>query len=478
MKNRVPLVLSTGCAVLFTAGVLLLVPARSAAQDEGGRRIYEEDLRVELDQMSPPAKETGFDAGGWFNFAVFSFDDIPSDRSRTLSQYELRGWARANIGRVHSAYLRALLRLDHWANGDNLRAVYAKDTEIDEQIERAWYQFDLGALLEEQEGQRLPWGLKVKVGRQYAKLGTGLALSMPLDMVRVDARLKEFELQGFIGQTIRKSSNPVDLSPLVYDRQERCFYGFQVACRAGQHRPFAYFFSQEDHTTPNPLSLFQRYDYSSRYLGIGSTGTLLVPGLTYSLEAVGEWGKTFGGLATDSRDEICAWAMDAAVEYHFDVDTDPRVSLEYLFAGGDEDRFFTSSTTFGGNLTGTPDHAFNGFGYRDTGLSFAPRMSNLHICNAGFSLFPLQEIDFFRRMEVGTKVFFYFRNRSQGPISEPTATAGPRWLGWEWDVYCDWRITSDLSWTIRYGFFRPGGAFNGFADRNREFLYTGVSFSF
>ena len=57
-----------------------------------------------------------------------------------------------------------------------------------------------------------------------------------------------------------------------------------------------------------------------------------------------------------------------------------------------------------------------------------------------------------------------------------TAGNNASWVGWEWDIYCNWRITSDVSWTVRYGAFQPGGAF---ADQDgRQFLYTGISYNF
>ena len=87
-------------------------------------------------------------------------------------------------------------------------------------------------------------------------------------------------------------------------------------------------------------------------------------------------------------------------------------------------------------------------------------------------------MEWFRKMEVGTKVFFYHKSRSSGAISDTTATDSARWVGWEWDVFCDWRITSDLAWTMRYGFFDPGNAFDRSDDTCRQFLYTGLVWSF
>jgi hypothetical protein len=166
---------------------------------------------------------------------------------------------------------------------------------------------------------------------------------------------------------------------------------------------------------------------------------------------------------------------DAALEYYFQTDMHPKLTAEYLYASGDRDRATSATSTVGGNLIGTRDNAFNAFGFRDTGLAAAPKMSNLNLYSLGGGFFPLEKMELFRKMEIGTKVFFY-QKPSTGPISDTSATKDHRWVGWEWDVYCDWRITSDVIWTIRYGNFFPGSAY---PDRDcRGFLYTAVTFSF
>ena len=62
--------------------------------------------------------------------------------------------------------------------------------------------------------------------------------------------------------------------------------------------------------------------------------------------------------------------------------------------------------------------------------------------------------------------------------SDTTATEDSSCLGWEWDLFCNWRITSDLAWTLRYGAFMPSGAYDSGYDSCRQFLYTGVVLSF
>ena len=45
-------------------------------------------------------------------------------------------------------------------------------------------------------------------------------------------------------------------------------------------------------------------------------------------------------------------------------------------------------------------------------------------------------------------------------VSDPTADEQSGYLGWEVDVFTNWRVTSDLAVTVRYGAFFPGDAFS------------------
>jgi len=326
-------------------------------------------------------------------------------------------------------------------------------------------------------GQQPPIDFKFKVGRAYAEIGTALVLSMPLDLVQFDLTVADWSAKALLGKPIKSTSN-IDRSEPVAGHQDRCFWGIEVAYEGfSSHRPFAYFLDNQDNTDPDPDLPSQSYGYESRYVGIGSEGSLLSPNLRYSTELVGQWGRTYSEGVSAGRDEICAMAFNLLLEYLFDCPTRPRVAAEYLFATGDDDRRLTTSATLGGNLAGTTDRAFNAFGFRDTGLAFSPRLSNLNIYSLDASFLPLESIEAFEKMEIGSKVFFYHKADASGPISDTTADQPSRWVGWEWDLYCDWRVTSDLVWTTRYGVFRPGAAFEQ-NDSCRDFLYTGFLLSF
>lgn len=480
VTNRLYLVLSFVACFFFIG----LESVRSQA--DGARRVYNEQLRTAFDRGEEVPREDEFTAGGWFNFDFIHYNDPFTRRRRSLRRHQLRGWFKMDLGGVHTAYVRGLLRYDDWDGRDNPSG--GRGDDFDEILERAWYKLDVGKLLAGDAGDDDPFGMTFKVGRDYTSLGTALVLSRPMDQIRFDISAYDFRFTALLGKSVRDGMNTVDASPLVYNRNERCFYGFQIEYdNHGYHRPFAYFLSSDDHTSPSSIDPAQQYDYSPKYLGIGSRG-MLIPDLTYRAELVGEWGSTFsesnlvftrrGPVFQNHRDRICAMAANLQMEYLFRVPTEPRVSVEYLYASGDPDRRTSSSATVGGNLMGTRDRAFNAFGFRDTGIAFAPFLSNIHIYTAGLRFFPLEHYDLFKKLEVGTKVFFYHKDRAGGPISDPTVIRDSRWLGWEWDVYFNWRITSDLAVTTRYGMFRPGAAVGERFDATRHFFYTGMILSF
>ena len=459
---------------MAAGAVLAAAAAQAGAQGDDGRRVYDEQLRVRLDQQIAEAQETGVDGGGWFNFAFYRYDDAQARRTRTLRQYQLRGWGSANIQGVHRFYVRGLLGYDDWNAGTNPVERHG-DQYSGLEIERAWYRFDLARLLRNRTGQDPPIGLGVKVGRQFTEIGTGFVLSMPLDMIGFETSLWDWKLKALLGKTIHETRN-IDDAGAVYDHQRRCLWGAELSYTGfDRHRPFVYYLDNHDQTRPDPFDAAQGYDYSSRYVGVGSRGSLFLPHLRYQVEAVGEFGKTFSDGVTAGRDRICAMATDTQLEYLFQAPTHPKVSFEHVWASGDDDRELSATSTVGGNRPGTRDHAFNAFGYRDTGLAFSPRVSNLHMYSLGASFFPFEQHKRLAKMELGTKVFFYHKS-ADGAVSDATATEDARWLGWEWDVYCNWRITSDLSWTIRYGAFQPGSAFEH--DSCRQFLLTAVTLSF
>jgi hypothetical protein len=145
-----------------------------------------------------------------------------------------------------------------------------------------------------------------------------------------------------------------------------------------------------------------------------------------------------------------------------------------IAASGDADRG-TTSNTFDGNTPGTQDNSFNGFGLLNTGLAFAPNVSNIIALRLGGATLPLPEVPQFKRLQVGTDMFFFTKFQKDAPIDEPTNKKN--WLGVEPDIYANWDITSDITLAVRYGIFFPNGeAFP--TDKVRQFFYSGITFAF
>lgn len=469
--------LRRGCILSAVAVVFFLTCTVSAQRPiEEGRRVYDEQLRVELDKQQAAARQIGLDAGGWFSFAFFDYEDAAARKERTLRQYDLRLWANYTVSGVHTFYFRGKMGYDDWNSGDNPDNDSSDDFNKPD-VERAWYRFDYDRLVSNQTGQVGPAGFAVQVGRDFYDIGSGLVLAMPLDAVKLTGRIGDWTVDGLLGQTIVHDTANIDNSASVSNHMDRCFFGIEVAYSGfDRHEPYAYYLRTNDHTEVRGYVDNQEYSYDSRYLGMGSRGSIEpLPNLRYETEIVFESGRSFPE-GVNSQEKIDAMAIDAMLEYLFPVKHHPRVAFEYLWGSGDSDRRVSSTSTIGGNQPGTRDRAFNAFGYRDTGLAFAPAMANLHIFQLDCSAIPLEDIELFRKMEVGTKAFLYTKDARGGAISDTQGAGSSSWVGWEWDTYLNWRLTSDVSLTVRYGLFFPGEVF---ANRHsRHFFYTGLTYSF
>jgi hypothetical protein len=254
-----------------------------------------------------------------------------------------------------------------------------------------------------------------------------------------------------------------------------------------QHRPFAYYLIQRDYNKMDVRrvgNITTRYDYDSFYIGGGATGQL-TDRLRYGIEGAYEFGYTLSNSfelsgfslvpIEQTRDPIVAGAINARIDYLVADRADTRIGIEATLATGDDDRGHTSNT-FAGNAPGTEDNSFNAFGLVNTGLAFAPDVSNVAVLRVGVSTFPLHEFGPLRRLQVGTDFFAFGKLDEDAPIDEFTST-GQQFLGFEPDVYVNWQVTSDVTLALRYGAFFPNGsAFPN--DDVRHFFFGGVTFAF
>ncbi len=459
-------------AIVISTNSALAQRSRESDAFLNQQRGVRDQIWEQIDREMPATQKVDFDFGGNYSFNLFLYDD-GIDSSRTLRRNDLRLWARMAFDQgAHEIYARARLSFLDFNTGDSYDG--NDDDWNGPNLERGYYQFDLKRAMRAYANREIDFNLKAKIGRDLVEFGTGLALSDILDHVAVTYSDSEWELTGLAGKTVG-SSQDFDLTRPT-SRTRRAVFGTQLRYLGFEkHRPFAYVLWQSDHnheTRPTPL---QDYDYDSVYVGLGSTGEL-TKNLFYSTEWVYEGGRSYGHRDFYKRDVIKAWAFDIELEYLFDVPKRPRVSAEYIFASGDPDRLASPTDASGGNRGDMRDSSFVGLGYRDTGLSFAPRLSNVHIWRMGGSFFPLAGDPTFDRLELGTNWFLYWKNRRDGAVSDPTADMQSGYLGWEMDYYASWAITTDLSWTARYGLFFPGDAFSD--QSSRSFFLTGMTWSF
>jgi hypothetical protein len=475
--------LALGAAVLPWAGspALAQLQLKTAPSGQSGpsdaflerQRALQLENDRKLREQLPPAQKLRVDYGGWYNSYLFLFDDGVNS-SRTLRENELRLWSSVSADQgIHEGYVRMRMTYDDWNHGDSYTP--NEDDLNGPNLERGWYRFDIARALRVHTSYRAPFELKAKIGRDLVQPGTGYTIDLPLDHVQVQGEWLDFETTFTIGRTPSSTPN-IDRSRPVADHSDRDFYIIEEKYKGfDKHEPFVYVAWQNDHTSEDPPDLLQDYDYDSRYLGLGSTGEL-IPNLRYGTEWVLERGLSCGDNRFLHRDQIKAWAFDQKLDYFFRHKMKPVLSGEYMFASGDPDRLGSPTNAEGGNRHDYVDHGFVGFGFRDTGVSFAPRLSNIHIWRLGGSFRPLPEVELAKELELGTDWYLYAKNHSDAAVSDALADRQSGYLGWEMDYYTNYRICSDLSWTVRFGTFFPGKSFTD--ETTRTFLLTGITWSF
>ncbi len=429
-------------------------------------------MRVLLEEEAGEAKGSLFDWGGWYNRHLFVFDD-GVESSRTFRRHDLRLWGRVVLKEgAHEFYARGRWSLLDFNSGDSFDG---DDDDVEgPNLERGYYRFSLARALAAHSRRTIDYDVVVTVGRDLVVLGSGVSLATPLDHVSLKGSYRGFELTGLAGRTVG-STLDFDLSRSAR-RTRRRFMGIEARYRKLQrHEPFAYALWQRDHNREAVFRLLQKFDYHSLHVGLGSSGEL-AKGLRYVAEGVYQTGHSFSDRRFLRASRIEAWSLLGELEYLFPGPRKTRASIEYLFASGDPQRTSSPTNTLGGHRGGFKDSSFIGFGYHDTGLSFAPRYSNLHMWRAGGSFYPWPEHSRFRRLEVGTDWYLFFKHHRAGAVSDPTARVESGFLGWEMDCFVNWRVTSDLSWTARFGGFFPGRSFD---DRTtRTFFLLGLTWSF
>ncbi len=467
---RGPVLLVALVLVVLLSPTAIMAQALPQQQSFFNRQQFiEEEIRQRLETDTPDRQRARLTYGGYI---IPQWQQYEGPRGEdNLRQVDLRLWFDLNFDQVHRVYARTRLAYTNFGPGDSPFG-WNEDWE-GPNLDRGFYELRLSEALRQAEWADWPLEVDFTVGRQFVEFGNGIGLSQVLDGATIRLNTADWRLTGLIAQTIR-SRNNIDPSPPVGGHMDRVFGGLQVEYLGlSRHQLFGYWVTQRDHTSESPNDPNQQYDYDSHYFGMGSRGDV-IQNLRYATELVFQTGYSYYAGSTMQKAPIRAMAFDQIFEYYFQHPNDPVLGVEYAVATGDDDRLSATSTALG-NTSGN-DNAFNGFGYLNTGYSFAPRFSNLQMLRLGGRFKPLPKVDCFRQLEIGSDFFWYWKQQKDGPMSDFRAGRNAHELGTEWDIYANWRVTSDLAVIMRYGRFWTGDAFAN--DEKRDFVYAGLIYSF
>jgi hypothetical protein len=467
------------CATAGSPALAQQAP-RNVERFERQLEQIQRDQRLRADTAVPVDQRMLIDYGGYVTGAFAAIDD-PNQETHILRQYDLVGYGRVNIDGAHELFARVRTTYRDFNAGDDFDG--HGDDWVEPTLDRAHYRFDLGRYLESTRGVTPATNVVVQVGRQLINWGNGLTLSEEIDGADVVISHDPFDLEFIAGCTRNSITDFDSTRPGFEGDTQRAFFGGMLSAQVGVHRPYAYGlvqrdFNDQDTSVVNGVTTEFKYD--SFYVGVGSTGSL-TDRFLYGVELVYEGGHGLSNSfefpfnqVAQKEEDIQAFAADVRLDYIAPDRAQTRFSAELIYATGDSDRL-TTSGTFGGNKPGTNDTAFNAFGLINTGLAFAPDVSNVLIGRVGASSFPLVENKWFSRMQVGVDAFVFTKADANAPIDEPTNDAG--YLGAEADLYVNWQVSSDVAFTLRYGCFFPGEAIETDHDE-RHFFYTGITYAF
>ena len=474
-----------GCLLLFAGSARAQLGQTQQQLDRFNQSMEqtEQQTRLQVDQSIPPGDRMLIDYGGYFTAAYLSLDD-PTGYNHALGQFELVGYADLNLDGANEFFARFHSLYNDFNPGDAFNG--KRDDYVTPRIERAFYRFDLAKSAAAYEGKKITGNVVFTGGRQLVNWGNGLTLNETIDGLSGTFSAGNVSLDALAGVTANFSTDFDTSRPSFRTHTHRGFYGGMLTTQINQQHLFFYGLDQADYNDDPPLvsnGVTTAFKYNSFYLGLGAGGNI-TDNLLYSAELVSEGGtslsNSFNGTLSAANqvkqrnDRIKAFAFDGRLSYAFADTYRTRADGEIIVASGDSDRLSTS-TTLGGNLPGTFDRAFNGFGLLNTGLAFSPTVSNLLMERVGASTFPFTTTQWFRQAQIGVDGFLFEKMQRNAPIDEATTTG--RLLGTEADAYVNWQITSDLSFAMRYGVFWGTSVISG--DRTpRMFAYTGVTYAF
>jgi hypothetical protein len=482
--------LSAALLALSAPGAAAQVGATGDAQKqlEKQMRQYDAAWRLEVPEEAEISERLLLDFGASARAGLYSIDDAES-KSHVLREYDGRAWLRADLDGVHRFYGRLKFTYDDWNEGDDFDG---QGDDLREPIgERWWYEFNLRGHHQATTGETTPWHVDLKAGKQFVQFGSGLALSSALIAGQLELEAYGVALDLLLGKTPPNDVVDWDASRPSFDSNtKRSFYGGLLEVRGGGCVPYVYGLVQRDHNdrdfsfyTDATSQLFPtNFAYDSEYFGGGFHGTL-DPQWAYQSEFSLETGRALsspiganGAPVTQTEERVHAWAAEVELAWLARDARHTRCDLECIVGSGDGDRL-DSADTFGGNLTGTTDTAYNSLGFAQTGLALTPDPSNLITTRLGTATSPfVGRGDALDRLRLLVDGYAFVKLDPSAPISVPTDHH--RYAGTELDLGVDWALVSDVTLNLRAGLFLPGSAMPTGENGLRKFLYGSVTYVF
>jgi hypothetical protein len=209
---------------------------------------------------------------------------------------------------------------------------------------------------------------------------------------------------------------------------------------------------------------------SSQYFGLGIGGPIVASLYHSTFICLGTGSAPSDLSGIPEYIPIISFLTGFTLRYFIEEFFSSKAELGLLFASGDEDFEVVPNGYYEGN---TVDRAtvFVPISRQQLAVAFSPRLGNLVVLDAGYSLKPT------KNLQTSVKGILFLRPTT-GPIMDArTISSDSKYLGTELDGIVNFRPFSDLGASLSLGLFLPmGGAFT-----DQDVLLKGqleISFSF
>jgi hypothetical protein len=453
------------CAAIaagFVTAALGSLPA--FAQDQ--QKLIEDEWRREMNQRPKPDEDMKqpwlWDGGGWLHLQLDHLNDPPLADTRNDRYVDLRLWGELRYDRIYTLYARIKTSDTDFNAGEQYSGDKSNSFQTP-QFDEVYFDADWT------DGAGRGW--TARAGRAFVSMGTGLLYNDLAYMIQGTYSEDRWAVRTWVGHSIVHESD-IDQSIPHANESNRGFLGAEGEYLiTGNHRVYGMLLVERDFNR-DPFNSV-KWTYDANYLGLGARGTIWA-GLGYSAELIYEFGRSAAAFST-TMEPISSEGGILTLDYQFPGSLEPMLILQYMYGSGDSDRQSVSDA-LAGNKPGTDDNGFLSFGFVQTGYSLFPRVSNIHIIRLGGTIRPLESVDWLHKMSVGVFGYYYRKDAASCPISDSRAFLDNADVGEEVDFTLRWRIFSDLGFSLNYGCFFPGAAYQDTKARN--FVSASLTYSF